>query len=128
MAANTGRAGIRVKRDVYCRPRLYQLVMPALCRASTPWLQGKAWMAGTSPAMTVERFRARGRKRTYRQKLNLPPACTPTLENSSAMLGLMPLATSKSALLASTSPFISLATPRPYSAAGEFGVSLSASS
>src|SRR5215212_7995152 len=54
--------------------------------------------------------------------------CTPTLVNSSAMLGLISFATSKSALLAATSPFISLATPRPYSAAGEFGVSLRASS
>ena len=51
-------------------------------------------------------------------------ACTPTLVNSSAMLGLISFATSKSALLAATSPFISLATPRPYSAAGEFGVEL----
>ena len=54
--------------------------------------------------------------------------CTPTLVNSSAMLGLISFATSKSALLAATSPFINLATPRPYSAAGEFGVSFSASS
>ena len=54
--------------------------------------------------------------------------CTPTLVNSSAMLGLISFATSKSALLAATSPFISLATPRPYSAAGEFGVSFNASS
>ena len=37
-------------------------------------------------------------------------ALTPSLENSSAMLGLMSLASSKSALLAATSPFISLAT------------------
>jgi hypothetical protein len=30
---------------------------PALCRASTPSVQpSKAWMAGTSPAMTLQRF------------------------------------------------------------------------
>jgi hypothetical protein len=98
--------GIAVRRTASLRS--------PMSRPSTPYFAAKTWMPGTRPGMTVEKVaQGDGGMSNYRQKLNLPPACTPTLENSSAMLGLMPFATSKSALLASTSPFISLATPRP---------------